>query len=175
VQHREHNSATPWSQQCNTMNTTVQHREHNSATPWTQQCNTVITTVQHCTSLSSSYHSCFVFGRSRAKISALMNVFVVFLSPSRQIPGQKLRLGHDCFLPNPFQLIIHYHPIIRRYIVCQVGGPPLVGCPWPLIQCIRSYPPYLEAAPSGTWGRAMTRQVTRLTYQRHITDEYITL
>jgi len=27
----------------------------------------------------------------------------------------------------------------------QSGGPPLIGCPRLLIQCIRSYPPYLEA------------------------------
>jgi hypothetical protein len=30
----------------------------------------------------------------------------------------------------------------------QAWGPPLVGCPRLLIQYIRSYPPYLEAAPS---------------------------
>jgi hypothetical protein len=29
----------------------------------------------------------------------------------------------------------------------QAGGPPLVGCPLLLIQCIRSYPPYPEAVP----------------------------
>jgi hypothetical protein len=27
--------------------------------------------------------------------------------PSRHIPGQYLKLSHDCFLPNPFQFIIH--------------------------------------------------------------------
>ena len=38
----------------------------------------------------------------------------------------------------------------------QAGGPSHVGCPRLLIQCIRSYPPYLEAvSPSATWGRAM--------------------
>ena len=34
---------------------------------------------------------------------------------------------------------------------------PLVGCPRQLIQCICSYPPYMEVVPpSATWGRAMT-------------------
>jgi hypothetical protein len=38
----------------------------------------------------------------------------------------------------------------------QAGGPPLVGCPRLLIQCIRTYPPYPQAVPSSaTWGRAM--------------------
>jgi hypothetical protein len=36
--------------------------------------------------------------------------FVIFLSPSRQIP----RLSLDRFFPNPFQFI--NHPIIRQYI-----------------------------------------------------------
>jgi hypothetical protein len=30
----------------------------------------------------------------------------------------------------------------------RAGGPPLVGCPRPLIQYIRSYPPYLETISS---------------------------
>jgi hypothetical protein len=29
-------------------------------------------------------------------------VFIVFLSFSRQMLGQCLKLGHDCFLPHPF-------------------------------------------------------------------------
>jgi hypothetical protein len=33
--------------------------------------------------------------------------FAVFLSPSRQMLGYYLKLYHDCFLPNPFQFIIH--------------------------------------------------------------------
>jgi hypothetical protein len=31
--------------------------------------------------------------------------------------GNSLKLGHDRFLQNPFQFIIHYQLIIRRYIV----------------------------------------------------------
>jgi hypothetical protein len=38
----------------------------------------------------------------------------------------------------------------------QAGGPPLAGCPRLFIQCIRSYPPYLQAVPpSATLRRAM--------------------
>jgi hypothetical protein len=37
----------------------------------------------------------------------------------------------------------------------QTGGSPLVGCPQLLIRYIRSYPPYREASPSATWGRAI--------------------
>jgi hypothetical protein len=31
--------------------------------------------------------------------------------------GIDLKLGHDHFLPHPFQFIVHYHPLIQRYIV----------------------------------------------------------
>jgi hypothetical protein len=44
------------------------------------------------------------------KISYLNRRFVVFLSPSRQMPGYHLKLGCDHFLPHPFQFI--NHPII---------------------------------------------------------------
>ena len=38
----------------------------------------------------------------------------------------------------------------------KAGGPPLVGSPRLLVQCIRSFPPYLEAVPpAATWGRTM--------------------
>jgi len=37
---------------------------------------------------------------------------------------------------------------VRTYPNSQGGGQSLVGCPRLLIQCIRSYPPYLEAVPS---------------------------
>jgi hypothetical protein len=46
-----------------------------------------------------------------------LRVFMVFLSPSRQMLGQYLKLGHDRFLPHPFQFIVHYLPLIRRCIV----------------------------------------------------------
>jgi hypothetical protein len=57
--------------------------------------------------------SCFVFGRSWVQISAWRpiptKIFVVFLSPSRQMPGWQytLKLGHYRFLLHPFQFIIY--------------------------------------------------------------------
>jgi hypothetical protein len=27
------------------------------------------------------------------------------------MPGQDLKLDHDCFLPHPFQSSIHHHPV----------------------------------------------------------------
>jgi hypothetical protein len=66
----------------------------------------------HRTSLSSGKYSCFVYGRSRAQVSArrpanLTEGFRGF----RQSPGEgrvsTLKIGHDRFLPNPFQFIIH--------------------------------------------------------------------
>jgi hypothetical protein len=39
--------------------------------------------------------------------------FVCFLSPSGEIKENRLKLGHDRFLPHPFQFVVH--PIIRRY------------------------------------------------------------
>jgi hypothetical protein len=49
----------------------------------------------------SSYLSCFIFGRFRVQISArrpdiLTNAFWGFPSPSRQILGQQLKVGHGC-------------------------------------------------------------------------------
>jgi hypothetical protein len=43
---------------------------------------------------------------------------VGFLNPTRQIPGQFFKLGHDRFLSNSFPFIIHYHTLIRRYTAC---------------------------------------------------------
>jgi hypothetical protein len=43
-----------------------------------------------------------------------LRVLVVFLSLSRQIPGQYLKLGQDRFLPHHFQFIVHSHPFTRR-------------------------------------------------------------
>jgi hypothetical protein len=40
---------------------------------------------------------------------------------SRGFPGEcwgsTLKFGHDRFVPNPFQFIVHYYCIIRRKIV----------------------------------------------------------
>jgi hypothetical protein len=37
-----------------------------------------------------------------------MWLFMVFLSPYRKISGYYFKLAHNCFLPNPFQFIIHW-------------------------------------------------------------------
>jgi hypothetical protein len=55
-----------------------------------------------------------VFGRgsvwtSAGAPTALVQIFVVFLSHSKQVPGYYLKLGKGSFFPNPFQFIIHYH------------------------------------------------------------------
>jgi hypothetical protein len=45
----------------------------------------------------------------------MMELFVVFVSPSRQILGQYLKLGCIYFLPHPVQFIIHkfsYHSVL---------------------------------------------------------------
>jgi hypothetical protein len=44
-------------------------------------------------------------------MSNILQSIVVFLSPSRHMLGQCLKLGHNCFLSHPFRFIIHYHPI----------------------------------------------------------------
>jgi hypothetical protein len=49
--------------------------------------------------------------KSRPRLPAILSEgFVVFLSPSRRIPGSTLKLGHGRFLPNPFQFICY--PVI---------------------------------------------------------------
>jgi len=35
-------------------------------------------------------------------------IFMVHLSPSRQMLGYYIKLGHDRFLPDPLQLIIYF-------------------------------------------------------------------
>jgi hypothetical protein len=50
----------------------------------------------------------------------LLSFFVVFLSPSRLVSAEYLKLGHDRFLPNPLPFIIclsPYHRRCRLYIV----------------------------------------------------------
>jgi hypothetical protein len=62
----------------------------------------------------SSWHSCFVFGKFRIKVSARRPAILteVFLRVSRICRDNTLKLGHDRFLPNPFHSIVHlsfYH------------------------------------------------------------------
>jgi hypothetical protein len=49
--------------------------------------------------------------RSRHRLSRLKFV-VLFLSSSKKMLGQYLKLDHDRFRPYPFQFIILYHPVI---------------------------------------------------------------
>jgi hypothetical protein len=39
--------------------------------------------------------------------------FVIFLSPSSECRHSTIKLGHDCFLPNPFRCIFHYHSLFN--------------------------------------------------------------
>lgn len=49
--------------------------------------------------------------------TAVLRSFVVFLSSSRKMLRYCRKLGHDCFLEQPFQIMIHNYPIIQRHIV----------------------------------------------------------
>jgi hypothetical protein len=42
---------------------------------------------------------------------------VVLYSPSSQVPGYDIKLGHDVFLPHPMQFIILCHHISRRWAI----------------------------------------------------------
>jgi hypothetical protein len=156
----------------------------------------------------------FVFGRSSVRIVArrsaiLIAAFRSFPYSADATEGILPRLGHDRFLRNPFQSIIHQSPChstpqayryrIRRVVQSpqkrnqsnttairkvtsgelikmrkmkllyttnlvtnlflrwgvvsptpnsQAKGSPPIGCPGLLIQCIRSYPSYLEVISS---------------------------
>jgi hypothetical protein len=50
-----------------------------------------------------------VYGVLGSSIVLLIHseVFVGFLKPSRKMLGQYLKVDHDCFLPYPFEFIIH--------------------------------------------------------------------
>jgi hypothetical protein len=44
-----------------------------------------------------------------------MEIFVIILSPSKQISTYYLELGHSSYLRHPPDFIVHYHSIIRRW------------------------------------------------------------
>jgi hypothetical protein len=46
--------------------------------------------------------------------TALIDISAIFLGPSKQIPGQQLKLRHDSFLQHTFLFIIQYHLIRSR-------------------------------------------------------------
>jgi hypothetical protein len=43
----------------------------------------------------------------KSRLGDRQPVFVVFLSFFRRMPGYNLKIDHDRFLPNPFQIIIN--------------------------------------------------------------------
>jgi hypothetical protein len=47
-------------------------------------------------------------------LTEVLRVFPQFLQTDA---GMYLKSGQDGFLPRPIQFIIHYHPLIRRYII----------------------------------------------------------
>lgn len=77
------------------------------------------TTWLHRTSLS-----CFLFGRSQVEIWAVTAPSVVFLSLSRQTPGQYFKLDRDRFFSRSFRFIVqwsYYHSTPRVYILsCSI-------------------------------------------------------
>jgi hypothetical protein len=42
--------------------------------------------------------------------------------PTLTLKKKYLNLGHNVFLPHPFRFIIHYHSIIRRYLILATGS-----------------------------------------------------
>jgi hypothetical protein len=110
-------------------NPNVHHRIHNSPppVPTLGQIDPVHAPPPPPSNLSNIHF------RSYRRISLIPRLFAIF----RII--NFLRWGVVSTSPNP-----------------QAGGPPLVSCPWLLIQYICGFPPYLEAVPPfATWGRAM--------------------
>jgi hypothetical protein len=64
--------------------------------------------------LSSVWYSCLLFWKSRFKYQPgdrlYWQIFVVFISISRQVLAWYLKLGHDHSLPNPLQFMIDFSP-----------------------------------------------------------------
>ena len=68
-------------------------------------------------------HSCLVFVRATFQIWA-WDRLSTYISRFFSAPPEKFRnttwIGHDRFIPNPFQFINHYR--IRRYVVWDTGS-----------------------------------------------------
>jgi hypothetical protein len=79
------------------------------------QFNHDLRTLRNRTSWSSGFHSYFVFKRSGVQISARRPAILAVSCGFFSVPPGKFRysteLGHDRFLPNPFQFIIHLSPL----------------------------------------------------------------
>jgi hypothetical protein len=57
-----------------------------------------------------------VFKSQSRRRAMLIEVFVVFLSPSGRIPAYCLKLDHELFVPNSFPfIVIHLSPYHRHY------------------------------------------------------------
>jgi hypothetical protein len=55
--------------------------------------------------------------KSAQRLAILAKTFMVFFSPSRQMPGEYLKLGHERFFSLLFKLIIHqrfYHLMLHN-------------------------------------------------------------
>jgi hypothetical protein len=68
-------------------------------------------------SIHASYLEVFKFKSCFRDWLSLLRFSVAFLSLPGECEDSTLKLGHDCFLLNPFQFIIHYHPFIWQNIV----------------------------------------------------------
>jgi hypothetical protein len=74
------------------------------------------------TSWSTGSHQCFVFGRSRVQSltqrPAILTAYSWFFSvPSGKCRFISLKLGHNNFLPNPFQSIVNLSPFISMLYI----------------------------------------------------------
>jgi hypothetical protein len=82
--------------------------------PWRwRHHNTQIKNFTRVKTPNCMHKICFVHDRSQVQISYLLiYVFMVFLSPTRQIAVSRLKMVHDRFFPYPSELINHklsYH------------------------------------------------------------------
>jgi hypothetical protein len=58
-----------------------------------------------------------VRSRQKKKSVLILGFLVTYISQYFKVPEWEIKLGSYRFLPHAFQLIIHYHPFIRRYVV----------------------------------------------------------
>jgi hypothetical protein len=62
-----------------------------------------------------------VGGRRLTAWSMVRPIFsLLFLSPSRRVPGSYLKLGHDRFIPRSSHFIVYCHPVVTSYMFCAI-------------------------------------------------------
>jgi len=66
------------------------------------------------------------FRSRQKKIILILGFLVTYFSQYFQVPEWEIKLGSYHFLPLPFQLIIHCHPFIRRYVVVESSTTPTI-------------------------------------------------